>query len=160
MYQKQGFTLIELLVVVLIIGILSAVALPQYQVAVTKSRYNQLMTLTHSFKKAEEVYFLANGSYTFSFEDLDISVPAGWELTREGKEIRSPDGKTLCTLQDGSANGLVLTLYCRKGNLMYFLPVSGERYCGALNSDAVAERVCKSLGGVLSPKSSPYYQLP
>lgn len=161
--SKKGFTLIELLVVVLIIGILSAVALPQYRVAVAKSRYVQLMALTHSFKKAEEIYFMANGTYTFSFEDLDIGVPAGWEFIQQGgfTILRSPDGKKQCTLQDGSGNGTLLTVYCRANNLMYYLHINGERLCRPLNSDVTAARVCKSLGGVpLSSASDSYYRLP
>ena len=41
--NKQGFTLIEILVVVLIIGILSAIALPQYESAVEKSRMSEAL---------------------------------------------------------------------------------------------------------------------
>ncbi len=70
-----GFTLIELLVVVLIIGILSAVALPQYEKAVEKSRATQAFTLLKSLYAAQASYYMAHGRYAASFDALDVEIP-------------------------------------------------------------------------------------
>ena len=70
--KNAGFTLIELLVVVLIIGILSAVALPQYQRAVQKTRLMNYYQMAQGIRRAQEMYYLANGKYTTKLKDLDV----------------------------------------------------------------------------------------
>ena len=75
MKNKQAFTLIELLVVVLIIGILAAVALPQYQKAVEKARAATIFPLLKAIGEAQENYYLANGTYATSFDDLAVDIP-------------------------------------------------------------------------------------
>jgi len=79
--DKGAFTLIELLVVVLIIGILAAVAVPQYQKTVEKSQATQALSIMKMLVEAQKVYFLTNGQYATQFNELDISLP--WTEQRE-----------------------------------------------------------------------------
>ena len=95
---KTGFTLIELLVVVLIIGILAAVAVPQYQRAVEKSRAATMFPLLKSIGQAQEEYYLANGSYTTSFDKLSVEIPfqgtTKW-TTNDVPDVRSNEDWSL-----------------------------------------------------------------
>ena len=78
-WNKKGFTLIELLVVVLVIGILAAVALPQYRVAVVKSQTAAMLPLLKAIAQANELYYLDNGIFTFNIHNLDIEMPTDCE---------------------------------------------------------------------------------
>ena len=75
METKKGFTLIELLVVVLIVGILAAVALPQYQLAVVKSRVATIRPVLASIRQAQENYYMANGKYADDISMLAVDLP-------------------------------------------------------------------------------------
>jgi len=76
---KQGFTLIELLVVVLIIGILTAIVVPIYTLAVEKSRASDALLNLSSIAKASEVYRLEHGSYPAAddWDKLSLSLEGG-----------------------------------------------------------------------------------
>lgn len=146
--KNAGFTLIELLVVVLIVGILAAVALPQYQRAVEKARVTEAYVLARYFKDAEEVYRLANGEYTDSFAELGADIPSGYWLQPDGKRIsRTPFVFTLLTNVDR-----VLVTYRPNDRgvitLSFYLDSLGgkRRCCSYQETDYRGDGLCKSLG--------------
>jgi len=79
--SSNGFTLIELLVVVLVIGILAAIALPQYQKAVEKSKFTEPLVWLRQIYRAEKMYYLQTGAYDQSIAKLEIVWPYGTKLT-------------------------------------------------------------------------------
>ena len=108
-YAQHAFTLIELLVVVLIIGILAAIALPQYQKAVDKTRLMKLIAMTRSVIEAEEVYYLENGTYTKDWDALAVTLPGTVNATSKNIMEVPGDWKVRLHVSSdgaGTANGL------------------------------------------------------
>ena len=114
MANTKAFTLIELLVVVLIIGILAAVALPQYQKAVEKSRAAQALTLLKSVSQAAEAYFMVNGTEFRSFDELslDIPWPAGTRVIGGSQDTKS-NGDWALEIEDSSSSGWTVLFMTR-----------------------------------------------
>ena len=133
----RGFTLIELLVVVLIICILAAVALPQYQKAVAKSRGMEILSIGRAIVLAQKSFFLANGHYATSLADLDINFPNN--IT---------NNYTISLYDDSNPRANISS---KKGYGFWDFSFLGYACCIARETDTLANHVCASITGNNSP---------
>ncbi|MBQ9970620.1 MAG: prepilin-type N-terminal cleavage/methylation domain-containing protein [Elusimicrobiaceae bacterium] len=155
--MKKGFTLIELLVVVLIIGILSAVAMPQYTKAVEKARAAEAISMVRAIRDAQQIYYMANGYYSNKVEDLDIEV-----MGKDGGIVSGSSRRESKYFSYGAAvtddhSGIMTSIAV--GNR---LPISsmysivaktdGRLLCKYYSPEG--EYICKTLG---TPIDSPFY---
>ncbi len=159
--KNQAFTLIELLVVVLIIGILAAIAVPQYQLAVEKSRMAEAYTITKSIQQAMDLHFLSNGTEAKSFFDNEnISFDTTFSCNIFRDDVDDPYCAT---------DNFIYEAYCSSQNSCYInafrynendysdirshYALDWHYYQGKWDTacyyhDALGEKVCKSLQNV------------
>ena len=170
---RHGFTLIELLVVVLIIGILAAVAVPQYQKAVVRGRVAAILPVLKNIREAQEVYYMDNGSYSNDVTQLDIELPAGWILEEGSVHDGSVDSFFRFDIANAS-NSAVAVYYCpyhtstwencepkRDFQISYKYANADNypntRFCSVKNSSSLGTLICKNLSGKTTPDNGTAY---
>ena len=98
--NDKGFTLIELMIVIAIIGILAAIAIPNFVSYRQRSYNSSAQSDLKNAMTAQEAYFVDNSTYTSTTANLDGYVAS--------------QNVTLTT--DGSINGYTMTAYHSSGN--------------------------------------------
>lgn len=147
--MKKGFTLIEMLIVVLIIGILAAIALPQYQVARDKAKFATIKDAARVLKEANERYYLMYQKYTGEIDDLDVSLPytskTRYESSATYTKLRFdwgacfilPISYTYCTISSPDVGYF----------LFYDRQYQGRKACYSKVNDERAARLCRKETG-------------
>ena len=155
--NKRGFTLLELLVVVLIIGILASIALPQYQMAVTKAKVASMLPLMRRFKDAFAEYKLQHGDYDAPDASyLGVSWPSDWIIAKKpcGDHLSCNDGYWLCSAFRG--RGYVFCAHEIDTDDQFYIHMfqPDDEFCEVCRDKIMcfaegeeSNKVCKALGG-------------
>ena len=146
-----GFTLIELLVVVLIIGILAAMALPNYQRAVEMSRVGAALSFSRAFRDSVDRYYMAHNRFPASPDILDIgfkNCPKNFGCFYG----QISEGKISVYRQNGPFYYEIIT----RSSVSPYLP--NTIYCAAHRSNTKGVEFCQHWGDDQTPSATDYFR--
>lgn len=105
---------------------MAVIALPQYQLAVYRSRYATLKNVTNALANAQELYYLEHGTYATSMDDLDLNIPGtGTTTVHEGSSFK-------CLIQEQDR------VFCTDKPVRFQYRI----YLKHINSSTVSRRYC------------------
>lgn len=139
---EQGFTLIELMIAVVVIGILSAVAIPNYRSYVQKAERTAAKGVMLNISQTEERYYTNNGTY--------VAVAAAPAATTSG--FQNYSGSSVATMKYSisvaagsiaNTSAALTDAYTITGT-----PVTTDALCGILKLDSTGAKAASGTGGV------------
>ena len=152
---NKGFTLIELLVVVLIIGILAAIALPQYRLSVDKTQFAKYKSLGTTIINNYYEYFTIHNTTPFHFNQLSVTLPDDFKsVYNDGITNCVQNSDMFCCLtQSGTYRHGYVT--CGKNDLSFIYAarltwldeiITPVHFCYAHVDSTRAKKLCSKLG--------------
>ena len=138
--RQKGFSLIELMLAVAIIGILSAIAIPNYQDYITRSKRAEGMALLQEMAARQERFYAQNNRYVTTAQDLDLLVSdqaSVANINTASAKVRSENGYYLVSVSRSNGDG---------GYMLTAEQAIGDGLCGNLTLTAVGIKGKTSTG--------------
>jgi type IV pilus assembly protein PilE len=139
---QRGFTLIELMIAVVVIGILSAIAIPNYRNYVQKAERGAAKAVMLNLMQTEERYFTNNGTY-LAIASLPTAAPAGWQNYSGSSTTSVKFNITVAAGTIASSTTPISDAYKITAE-----PVSTDALCGTLQLDSTGAKAASGTGGV------------